>query len=251
MVNKMANINSTISFGLVSIPIVYSPIIKNNDTNFNQLHKKCMNRIHYQKYCNHCKKAIKESDIIKGYEYAKDEYVTFTKEELSNMQIDSKGIIEIVSFVPESEIDSFYYEKSYILKSPKKSKSFSLFLEILKKTKKVAVAKTSLSSKFYYVLLKYFEGNILMSTIYFQEEIYIPEPSSEVKFTKQEFDLALKLVNHLSNHFKPEDYEDDYQNQIKSAIDKKIKGKPITKKAAPKKTSMIDLVASLQKSLEN
>lgn len=247
----MAGINSTISFGLVNIPVVYSPIIKNNDISFNQLHKKCLNRIQYQKYCNHCKKIVKEPDIIKGYEHAKGEYVTFTKEELSNMQIDIKGLIEVIAFVPADEIDPYYYEKSYILSSPKKSKAFSLFLETLKRSKKVAVAKTSLSSKFYYVLLRYFEGNILMSTIYFQEEVNIPEAIHEAEFSKKELDLALKLVDNLSGHFEPRKYEDDYQNSIKNSIEAKIKGKKITKKRSKKVSSTKDLLAMLQKSLES
>ena len=246
----MANIHSAISFGLVNIPIVYSPIIKNNDTSFNQLHKKCLNRIHYQKYCSHCKKIIKEEELIKGYEYEKGEYITFSKEELTNLQIDSKGTIEIISFVPENEIEPYYYEKSYILKAPKKSKAYSLFLEVLKKTKKVAIAKTSLSSKFYYCILKYYEGSILMITMYFEEEVNIPEASLNANFTKKELDLALQLVNHLSSHFKPDEYKDDYQNQIKEAIEKKISGKSISKKKVKRKVNMKDLVTSLQKSLE-
>lgn len=246
----MAKFNSAISFGLVNIPIVYNPIIKNNDTSFNQLHKKCMHRIRYQKYCEHCKKIVKEPEIIKGYEFAKDEYVTFSKEELSNLQVDSKDSIEIISFVPENEIAPYYYEKSYMLTPPKKSKAFSLFLEVMKKSKKVAVAKTSISSKFYYCLLRYYRENILMSTIYFEEEVNIPDESTEVKFTKKELDLALQLVNQLSDHFTPENYKDDYQNEIKKAIEIKVEGKPIPKKKAHKKESIKDLVTSLQKSLK-
>ncbi len=246
----MANINSAISFGLVNIPIVYNPVIKNNDTSFNQLHKKCLHRIHYQKYCEHCKKIVKESELIKGYEYEKGEYVTFTKEELANLQSESTDTLEIISFVPEHEVDPFYYEKSYILTSPKKSKAYSLFLEVLKKSKKIAVAKTSIHSKFYYCLLRYYQGNILMSTIYFEEEINIPEAVNEAKFTKKELDLAIKLVTQLSDHFKPESYQDEYQNQIKKAIEDKIDGKPIPKKAVHKKASVKDLITSLQKSLE-
>lgn len=246
----MANMKSEISFGLVNIPVVYNPIIKNNDTSFNQLHKKCLSRVRYQKYCEQCKKILKEIDIIKGYEYEKDKYVTFTKEELENFQVDVKGTIEIVSFVPESEINPVYYEKSYVLTTPKKSKSYSLFLEVLKKSKKVAVAKTSLASKFYYVLLRYMEGNILMSTIYFDEEVNIPEANVEAGFTKAELEMAMKLVEHLSGHFTPEKYEDDYQNRIKVAIENKIDGKTVAKTKAKKHVSAKDLMDSLQKSLE-
>lgn len=247
----MANMKSEISFGLVNIPVIYNPIIKNNDTSFNQLHKKCLHRVHYQKYCSYCKKPLKETDIIKGYEYEKDKYVTFTKDELDGFQVDAKGTIEIIAFVPENEISPVYYEKSYVLSTLKKSKSYSLFLEVLKKTKKVAVAKTALSSKFYYVLLRYMDGNILMSTMYFDEEVNIPEANVEANFSKTELDLALKLVDHLSGHFTPEKYEDDYQNRIKAAIDKKIDGKPVPKTKAKKKESIKDLITSLQKSLEN
>ncbi len=246
----MANMKSEISFGLVNIPVVYSPIIRNNDTSFNQLHKKCLHRVHYQKYCDHCKKILKEPDIIKGYEYEKEKYVTFTKEELESFQVDAKGTIEIISFVPEGEVSPVYYEKSYVLTTPKKSKSYSLFLEVLRKSKMVAVARTALSSKFYYVLLRYLDGNILMSTIYFDEEVNIPEANVEAKFTKAELDLAMKLVSHLSGHFTPEKYEDDYQNRIKLAIEAKIDGKPVAKTKARKKESIANLMESLQKSLE-
>ena len=138
-----------------------------------------------------------------------------------------------------------------MLSTPKKSKSYSLFLEVLKKSKKVAVAKTALSSKFYYVLLRYMDGNILMSTMYFDEEVNIPEANVEASFSKEELNLALKLVEHLSGHFTPQKYEDDYQNRIKDSIDKKIDGKPISKTKAKKKESIKDLMTSLQKSLES
>lgn len=251
MVNTMANFKSTISFGLVNIPIVYNPVIKNNDITFNQLHKKCLNRIRYQKYCEHCKKLVKEPEIVKGYEFDKGEYITFTKDELSGLSDASKDIIEIVSFVPEAEIDSYYYEKSYILTPPKKSKAYSLFLEVLKKSKKVAIGKTLLSTKFYYVLLKYFQGTILMSTMYFYDEVNIPESLSEVKFSKQELDLAMKLVSSMTGHFKPEEYLDENYIGVKKAIDMKLDGKKTPKKRNKKIASTKDLLVSLQKSLEN
>lgn len=247
----MANYKSNISFGLVNIPVVYNPIIKNNDTSFNQLHKKCLHRINYQKYCPHCKKIVKETDLIKGYEYEKDQYVTFTKEELNNMQIDSKDSIEILSFVPANEIDPYYLEKSYCLTPPKKSKSYSLFLEVLKKSKKIAVAKTSISSKFYYCLLRFLDDKILMTTLFFDEEVNMPPSPETVSFTKKELELATKLVEQLSGHFSPKEYLDDYQNQIKKSINAKINGKPITKKKRSSKNTIKDLVTSLQESLTN
>lgn len=247
----MANIKSTISFGLVSIPVVYNPVIKNNDITFNQLHKKCLNRIRYQKYCEHCKKVVHEADIVKGYEYEKGEYVTFLKEELGSVSDYSKDIIDIVAFVPEAEIDAYYYEKSYILSTPRKSKAYSLFLEALKRSKRVAIGKTLLSTKFYYVILKYFEGNILMSTMYFYDEVNIPEAIEETKYSKQELDLAMKLIDNLSGHFKPEEYVDENYDNLKKVVDAKIDGKKVPKKKSRKHSTTKDLLVSLQKSLEN
>ena len=107
--------HSAITFGLVNIPIVMKPVIQNNDTQFNQLHEKCKQRISYIKYCKHCKVEVKEKNIIKGYEYQKDNYVFFDKGELSALKPTQTKEIEIVAFVPLKEIDPTYFEKSYIL----------------------------------------------------------------------------------------------------------------------------------------
>ena len=111
----MANIHSSISFGLVNIPILMNPIIKDNDTSFNQLHKKCKNRIKYIKYCPQCKKEVKETDIIKGYQYEKDNYVVFQKEELEELKPENEHEINVISFIKMDEIPPVYFEKSYFL----------------------------------------------------------------------------------------------------------------------------------------
>ena len=119
----MANFHTSISFALVNIPVIINPIIRNNDTSFNQLHKKCMHRVRYIKYCPTCKKDIKESDIIKGYEYEEDKYLVFNKEELNKLKPNNEKEIEVVSFINASEVDPYYYEKSFFLNTENKSKS--------------------------------------------------------------------------------------------------------------------------------
>ena len=127
---------TTISFGLVSIPIEMRPIIKNNDISFNQLHKKCLSRIKYVKYCPHCKKEVKQPDIIRGYEYQKDDYVTISNEEFNNLKSEDEKTIEIIGFIDLKEVDPIYFEKSYNISVEAKSKSFSLFKAALAQTKK-------------------------------------------------------------------------------------------------------------------
>lgn len=246
----MANLHSSISFGLVNIPIIMNPVIKNNDTSFNQLHIKCGNRISYIKYCNHCKKEIKEKDIIKGYQYDKDEYLTFTKEELDKLKPDNEKEIEIVSFVPISEVDATYFEKSYVLETVGKGKAYHLFCEALKKSKLVAIAKTVISSKFYYCILRFLDNKIIMTTLYFEEELVLPDNEKESKVDEKELNLALKLIDNLKGKFEPDKYKDEYQDNIRKAIDDKLDGKKIKENKKKNKQKINDLMEALEKSLK-
>ena len=246
----MANIHSNISFGLVNIPIIENPIIKNNDTSFNQLHEKCLHRISYVKYCPHCKKNIKEKDIVKGYEYEKDKYIVFKKDELNKLKPENEKEIEIISFVQLKEIDPIYFEKSYELNFSGKGKSYFLFCEALKKTGLVALAKTVISSKFYYSILRLFENKIIMTTLFFEEEVNLNEEKIKYDVNEKELNLEIKLIESLKGKFEPEKYKDEYQENIRNAIDKKINGKTIksTKKTSRKQIN--DLMEALEKSLK-
>ena len=242
---------TSISFGLVNIPVQINPIIKNNDISFNQLHKKCGSRIKYVKYCPHCKKEVKQTDIVKGYEYEDNEYITLTNEEFDNLKSEDEKTIEVVGFVDLKEIDPVYIEKSYVVETNSKSKAYTLFKDALLKTKKVALAKTVIGTKFYYVILRLNENMIVMNTLYFFEEVNMPEAATDTKYTKKELDLAIELVNSLNMKFKPEELEDEYQNKIKDAIDLKIEGKNIKKPKKKRETNIKDLMTALEMSLKN
>ncbi len=242
---------TSISFGLVNIPVQINPIIKNNDISFNQLHKKCGSRIKYVKYCPHCKKEVKQTDIVKGYEYEDNEYITLTNEEFDNLKSEDEKTIEVVGFVDLREIDPVYFEKSYVVETNSKSKAYTLFKDALLKTKKVALAKTVIGTKFYYVILRLSENMIVMNTLYFFEEVNMPEAATDTKYTKKELDLAIELVNSLNMKFKPEELEDEYQNKIKDAIDLKIEGKNIKKPKKKRETNIKDLMTALEMSLKN
>ena len=246
----MPNVHSNISFGLVNIPVIMNPLIRNNDTSFNQLHKKCLHRIQYIKYCNHCKSEVKEKDIIKGYEYEADKYLTFPKEELDKLKPENEKEIEIVSFVDIKDIDPAFFEKSYILATEKTSKAYNLFCEALKKAKKVALAKTVIGSKFYYCILRFTTFGIIMTTLFFKEEVLFPEKTTLTDVKEKELDLAIKLIEERSGKFEPEKYKDEYQNNIKDAIDDKLNGKTIKKTKKKQKEQVSDLLEALEKSLK-
>ena len=245
----MPNIHSNISFGLVNIPVKIQPIIKNNDTSFNQLHDKCLNRIKYIKYCPHCKKDVKEANILKGYAYEKDNYLIFTKNELNKLKPENDGLIEVVSFVNLKEIDPIYFEKSYLLETDSKSKAYHLFYESLRKTNKVALAKTVLASKFYYCILRFASFGIVLTTLYFQEEVHLPEDDLKIKIEPRELNLALKLIDNMTDKFVASKYHDEYQDNIKKAIDDKLNGKTIKGSKKKPKEQINDLMTALEKSL--
>lgn len=250
--DSMALFKTAITFGLVNIPVRLNPIIKNNDTTFNYLHKNCLKRISYQKYCPVCKKDVKNKELIKGYEYSEDKYVTFDDNDFEKLKSNEDKTIDIICFVNLSEIDPIYFEKSYSLKIEGKSeKAFSLFMRALRKSKKVALAKTILGSKSYYVILRFGEDNIIMTTLFYEEEINLEKEKINENFTDKEMNLALKLIDSMTDKFEPEKYKDEYQDKIKDAIDKKIEGKTIKQTKRNKKTSISNLMEALEKSLKD
>lgn len=246
----MPNIHSSINFGLVNIPVRVNPIIRNNDTSFNQLHEKCFSRINYIKFCPKCNVKVKENEIIKGYEYEKDDYIVFDKEELDKLKPENEKEIEIISFVPLSEIDPVYFEKSYDIDPEGKGKAYYLFCEALKKSKLVALAKTVIGSKFYYVVLRFNNQNIIMTTLYFEEEVNIRKDDADYKINEKELELAMKLITSLNGKFEPNKYRDEYQDNIRKAIDDKLNGKKVKSTRRKNKKQISDLMEALEKSLK-
>lgn len=247
----MAINKKAISFGLVYIPVELNPVVYNNDTAFNQLHKKCGSRIKYEKICPYCGIEVKNEEIIKGYEYNKDKYVTFSDKDFEKMKLSNEVPIEIVSFLNLDEVDPIYFEKSYYL-TTKNNKAFSLLKTILKKENKVALAKTVIGTKFYYVIIRFNKNNLILNTLYFDEEINIDEDKDiSSKFSKEEIDMATRLVEAMSGKFEPQKYKDEYQDKIKKAIKQKISGKRITKSKEKPQKSIDNLMKALKESLKD
>ncbi|MFA7121344.1 MAG: Ku protein, partial [Bacilli bacterium] len=146
--------------------------------------------------------------------------------------------------------DPIFLEKSYYL-TTKTNKAFELFKEALKKENKVALAKTVIGTKFYYVILRLENNNFILNTLYFEEEINIEdENKTDIKFKKEEIDMAIKLIQAMSGKFEPQKYKDEYQDKIKKAIERKINGKEIIKTKDKPKESVTDLMQALKKSLK-
>lgn len=247
--------SGALTFGLVNIPVkVYSATETENQIDFDLLHKEDLSPIKYARVCKREGKEIPYEDIVKGYEYQTGDYVIITEEEFAKINIARTKTIEVVDFVDEKEIDSVYFEKPYYLEPDKIAvKSYTLLREALKKSNKVGIAKFVLRNREHLAVLKPHEKGIILEQIRFQDELRnlnnLKIPDEEVK--SKEIDIALALIDQLTEPFQPENFRDTYREELKEMIRKKVEGKPVRSKGQePKATEVQDLMSILKKSLE-
>ena len=241
----------SLSFGFVYIPITLHSTI-NNDIGFNMIDKKTMSRVKYKKTCTDCEdREVKQSDIVKGYEYEEGKYVIFEDEDFEKIKSKKDKNITIDSFVDLKEIDPLYFDKPYYVAPTGAEKAFNVLLNAMEETNKAAIAKTVLGTKETLVMIRAKNGEMLLNTLFFEEEV-TKNPAKEVKDTssEQEKKLAKSIIESMTGHFEPEKYKDEYREKVQKAIEQKIAGEEIT---APKEKSegkIINLMEALQKSLK-
>jgi len=245
----------TVSFGMVSIPVkLFSATQASAAISFNLLHKKDGSRLKQNYVCVACGEKVERDDMVKGYEFAKDQYVMLNPEELHALEEKSTQTIEISEFIPIEKIDPIYFDKPYYLGPDKGGdKAYTLLATTLDKTGRAALARYAARGKQYLVLLRPVEGRLVMQTLLYADEVRSWEeveiPSVEVK--DAELKLAAQLVDATSNEeFQPEKYQDDVKTRVKELIEKKVAGQEIT--AAPQeqgKAQIIDIMEALKASL--
>jgi DNA end-binding protein Ku len=248
--------SGTISFGLVSIPVRLYPAASSQSVSFNLLHAKCGNRIRQQRFCPVCNEVVERDALVRGYEFAKDQYVRVTDEELKGLEGEASQAIEISQFVPLTKVDPVYFEKSYYLGADKGGeKAYRLLTNAMDKAGKVALAKLVMRGKENLVLVRPTQNGLMMHTMYFADEVRNFEEIAKgesAKISDAEINLAIRLIDELSNEeFNPAEFEDEYRERVLDLINKKAEGEEITI-AAPqaKRAQVIDLMAALKESLE-
>ena len=247
----------TISFGLVSIPVkLYSATQARTSVSFNLIHAKCGSRLRQQYVCLKEDVVVERDEMIKGYEFAKDQYVTFTPDELKALEEEATGTVEITEFVPDEKIDPIYYDKAYFLAPDKGgAKPYALLGEGMRTTGRCALARWAARGKQYLVQVRPVEQGLMMQQLLYADEV---RPMSEIEIASSpvkdaELKLAVQLIDQISaEEFNPKAYEDDVKKRIEAAVEKKISGKEISvSPAAPsgKGAQVIDLMEALRASL--
>ncbi len=247
--------SATVSFGLVSIPVkVYSSGESSAGIRFNMLHKKCGSRLKQQYVCPKDDEIVPRSDISKGYEFAKGQYVMFSDDELKALQERATHAVEITEFLPTAKVDPIYFEKSYYLGPDKGGdRAYKLLTQALHKSGRSAIAKYAARGKQYLVLLRPVKDLLVMQQLRYADEIRsISEvPLGDAKVKPGELKLALQIVDQaVSDTFRPEDYEDEVRQRILAQIEKKVDGQEITlEPEAEPRAKVIDLMQALKSSL--
>lgn len=247
--------SGTIAFGLVSIPVKLFPSTSPSDAiRFNQLHAECGSRIKTQYFCPKDEVVVSRNDLVKGYEFAKGKFVTFTPEELKAVEEQSSGSIDITEFVPVDQVDPIYYAKAYYLAPDQGAgRAYHLLGAALKKTGLVALAKYAARGKQYLVMIRPSNEGLVMQQLHYPSEIraFDEVGLSDDEVKEGELELALKLIEQTaSKTFNPEAYADEVRSRVEALIQKKVEGQDITQtEAQSPKTQVIDLMAALKQSL--
>ena len=248
--------SATVSFGLVSVPVQLFAAGESKATiSFNWLHKKDGARLKQQYVCAKDGEKVERDEMIKGYEFAKGQYVTFTPDELKALEERATGAIDIVEFLPAEKVDRIYLDRTYYLGPDKGGeRAYKLLAEALERTKRVAIGQYAARGKQYLIMVRPMDGGLAMEQLRYADEIRdiaeVPIPKTEVK--KPELDLAIKLIDQAATEaFQPEKYKDNVRERMQEQIERKVEGKQITEEPeeAPK-AKVLDLMQALKQSLE-
>lgn len=243
-----------VSFGLVSIPVkLFSASESSERISFNWLHKDCGSRLKQKYHCVKDEVEVERTDMVKGYEFAKGQYVLFTPDELKQMEEKSTQSIDVTEFVPADQIDPVYFDKSYYLGPDKGGeRPYALFSKALKQVGRWALAKYAARGKQYLVAIRPVDGGLVMQQLYYANEVRsfrdIEVPDTEVK--EKELQMAIQLAEMgASDSFDPDQYEDDVRKRIMAAIEQKIQGEEISIPEEEPKAQVVDLMEALKASL--
>ena len=246
----------TVSFGLVSIPVkLFSATEASRAISFNLLHKACGSRLKQQYICIKEEVPVAREDMVKGYEFAKDQYVIFSPEELKALEEAGTHMAEITEFVPIDAVDPVYFDKAYYLGPDKGgAKPFALLASALRESKRCALGRWAARGKQYIVMIRPVEDGLVMQQLLYAGEVRsikdLEIPKTEVK--DAELKLAKQLIEQqASDTFDPTAYTNEVAARIEAAVQKKVEGEEITLAEAPEGgAQVIDLMEALRASLE-
>jgi DNA end-binding protein Ku len=242
-----------LTFGLISIPVRLFSGARSSGISFHQLHRDDLTRVKQQLICPLENKVLDRSEIVKGYEYRKNEYVVVEPEEIKQIEPKTAKNMEILEFVKTSEVDPVYFDSSYYMMPEEAGRRpYALLTKALEESEYVGIAKLTMHNREYTVFLRPHEGGLMLHTMYYEEEVRKVEGfgAPDVDLKDAEVKVAHQLIEALAAEWEPEKFKDDFQENLKNLIQTKLEGGKIAEVEKPKKIApVVDLMAALKQSL--
>lgn len=242
-----------LTFGLISMPVKLFSGARSSGISFNMLHRDDLSRLKQQYVCLADGKVVDRSDIVKGYEYRKDEYVVIEPQEIKKIEPKTAKTMEILEFVKASEVDPVFFESSYYMVPDEAGRRpYALLAKAMTESDYVAIAKLTMHNREYTVFLRPHDGGMMLHTMYYEEEIRKVEGfgAPDVELKDAEVKVANQLIEALATDFDPEKYHDTFQDNLKKLIQAKLEGGTIAEVEKPKKLApVVDLMSALKQSL--
>src|SRR5437868_6190505 len=242
-----------LTFGLISLPVRLYSGARGTRVSFHMLHRDDNTRIKTQLYCPADERVVERSEIVKGYEYRKGEYVIIEPEEIKKIEPKTAKAMEILEFVKADEVDPIYFETSYYLVAEEAGRRpYALLTKALEETNFVAIAKVTMHNREYTVFLRPYQGGMMLHTMYYSDEIRQVEEfgKPEVELKDAEVKVAHQLIQALADKWDPKKYYDTYEANLKKLIEAKLAGGEVAEVEKPAKMApVVDLMAALKESL--
>ncbi len=248
--------SGNISFGLVSIPVKMYPTTDHSASiRFNMLDPSDGTRVKQQYINPGTGEIVKRNQMVKGYEFSKGQYVTFTNEEIADLAQKASPSIAITEFVPMEEVEPIFYDNAYFL-GPETGgeRAYKLLSVAMRETERCALARYAARGKQYLVMIRPFEDGVIMQQMHYADEVRsfseVPLGEDEIEIEEAELNLAKQLIEQIaSDAFEPGKYEDEVRKRLWEAIQAKVAGKEVTIEEEAPKAKIIDLMEALKKSL--
>ena len=226
---------------------------RSSGISFNMLHRTDKVRVKQQYICPVENVVVDRSDIVKGYEFRKDEYIIIEPEEIKKIEPQTAKTMEILEFVKAGDVDPVYFESSYyMLPEEAGRRPYALLTKALEESEYVAIAKITMHNREYTVFLRPHEGGMMLHTMYYAEEVKKVEGfgAPDVELKESEVKVAHQLIEALADEWDPEKYKDGFQENLKKLIETKLEGGEVAAVEKPKKLApVVDLMAALKQSL--
>lgn len=247
----------SIAFGLVNIPIELYSATRDHRPKFRLLHAKDEEPVRYERVCQKEGKPVAWEDLVKGFEYAKNQFVVLTKDDFKTAAVEKTKTIDILDFVDPAEIDERYFETPYYLTPGKGAdRAYALLREAIRESGRIGIAKIILRDAQHLAAVEAIGDALVLTMMRFSDEL---ADLGEFRFPKKadiraaELNMARQLISSLESKWEPEKYTDEYKTNLMRVIDAKVKGKTpklVSEDHGPKQAEVVDLMARLRASLE-